>query len=90
MRAADMIDVPEQQRQQCKELADRITELRKEIFSVETFARTGNVLFNQQARDELLQTRSLKRQLKALVDERRKVAGIGVSAVPADAQTWWQ
>jgi predicted patatin/cPLA2 family phospholipase len=88
MRAADMIDVPQNNRRRCMELADIIIKLREQIIAVETYARTSNVLFDKQAQDELLQTRSMKRQLKALIDERRNLSS--ADSVPADVQTWWQ
>jgi hypothetical protein len=67
-----MIEVPANNRDRCMALADQITELRKEILAMETYARTGIVQFSQQARLK-------KRQLKALAVERQS-PDVGVSA----------
>jgi len=86
MRAADMAGLPAPEQQRCTELSDLITLKRREILAAETFARTGNVLFSADAQTDLLRARALKRELKALVDERRRRGGDG--CVPGDAGTW--
>jgi predicted patatin/cPLA2 family phospholipase len=92
MRAADIVEGSRQQAARSSRLSEMITELRREIWDLEYEAdgqrKPGHVrgtLVPARSPEALRAVRRKKRDLKMLIDERRRLGG----PMPSDAALWW-
>jgi len=100
MRAFDVVEgnTDTQRSEDLRRLSDEITRLRLNIWKIEHLAngkpRPGRRLSIPAIKppvpgpDHLLKVRSLKRNLRVLVDERRRLGG--TTAIPPGSESWWE
>lgn len=92
MVAADSVEGSREHLARSRNLADMITRLRKEIWDLEYEADGQQkpnyyygTLVPTRSPEALRSVRQKKRELKVLVDERRRLGG----TLPSDAEMWW-